>query len=378
MKKTLVVLAAVAAMALWAGTATAGEYHVAGSLVCYDCHTTHYSMQHGYQGQPGPAPSTPTNDGFWLAPNGPNAFLLKGPANLICLQCHEGQTFAPDVVADNTNASPQNGRSAGAINELGMTGNYAEWKGHTLDSTTTPPGWNPAAVGLTSDPYTPSNGLECINCHIQHGSVTNYRNLQPRSGATVTYAIATTQNTTRDVWINIAPPYTAGSGNAATFNPYYATANIFYSRIDGTSGLTKKSNNMDTFCGRCHGNFHGGPLDTNIGGVVSGNGWAEFVRHPTGQVNIGALGGGHSQLAQFVAGTTKAKVYTNDYTSYASSSPGCVSCHKAHGNQNPFGLIFLAQNATSVNEEGGWNAGQTQDLTQGVRNLCGQCHVQGN
>jgi hypothetical protein len=72
------------------------------------------------------------------------------------------------------------------------------------------------------------------------------------------------------------------------------------------------------------------------------------------------------------------KVYTNDYAGYTNSSPGCVSCHKAHGNQNPFGLIFLGQQATSVDDQGGWNAGQPQTLQEGLRNLCGQCHPQGN
>ncbi len=78
-----------------------------------------------------------------------------------------------------------------------------------------------------------------------------------------------------------------------------------------------------------------------------------------------------------MANTTKVHVYS-DQAGYIDAAPGCLSCHKAHGNQNPFGLMFLNGNATAIDEEGGYATGQTQDLVQGYRNLCGQCHSQGN
>ena len=68
-------------------------------------------------------------------------------------------------------------------------------------------------------------------------------------------------------------------------------------------------------------------------------------------------------------------------TAWTDAQPGCVSCHKAHGNQNPFGLVFLNRNATSVDEQGGYGTGQTEMANGygvGYRNLCGQCHSQGN
>ena len=56
-----------------------------------------------------------------------------------------------------------------------------------------------------------------------------------------------------------------------------------------------------------------------------------------------------------------------------------MTCHKAHGNQNPFGLVFLDRNATSVGEEGGFGADDTDtSVKTGYRNLCGQCHSQGD
>jgi hypothetical protein len=48
-------------------------------------------------------------------------------------------------------------------------------------------------------------------------------------------------------------------------------------------------------------------------------------------------------------------------------TPSCFSCHKSHGNQNGFGLIFMAGTGT-VTEEGDGGV---------YKSLCKQCHVQG-
>jgi hypothetical protein len=325
--------------------------------------------------------------GNWLGTTGPNQFLLKAPPNQLCLACHDGQTFAPDVLAINSNASPSQGREAGAINEAASGAPYDMWKGHTLDSTSQPPGWNPTAAGVpATQQYNPANGLECISCHLQHGSATVYRNLGPRTAAfQPTYQLGTTNDTNRDVWVNIAAPYTAGTGSAGTFNPYYDRANITFNKTNPTvpAGSTSTtSNRIDTFCSQCHGDFHGGPGDANIGATTAA--LDGFIRHPTSVVVIGQSGsqgyGGHSALSRFT-GTTdanKVKVYANDRAGWTDASPGCITCHKSHGNQNPFGLIFLARTATSVDEQGGWSSGQTQNTQNGLRNLCGQCHGQGN
>jgi hypothetical protein len=364
---------------------TTGEYHAGGTLLCYDCHTIHFSMQHNWDGTT-PVPTTPQSGGNWLSNNGPNEFLLKDTANNLCLGCHDGQTFAPDVLGVNTNASPANGREAGALNEAALGAPYDTWKGHTLGSTDMPPGYNPAVLGNLYT-YSPgSEGLECTDCHTQHGQATAYRNLGPRalgSGNLPTYKLGTTNDTTKDVWINIATPYTAGSGNAATFNPYYATANISFNRNDATLGTTNSSNKVDTMCAACHGNFHGSPGDTNIGGNSGAGNLEGFLRHPTSKAVIGAAGGagygGHSTLSRYTSATTKVKVYSSTSAAgYTDASPGCVTCHKGHGNQNPFGLIFLNRSAASVDEQGGYATGQTADVPTGYRNLCGQCHSQGN
>ena len=366
----------------------AGEYHAGSTNVCADCHTMHFSMQHNWDGTT-PVPTSPTWStgwsGNWLSTSGPNEFLLKAPPNQLCLSCHDGQTFAPDVLYTNTNPSPANGRQAGAVNQAATaSAPYEAFKGHTLDSTAVPPGFNPTAAGvpLTSQ-YDPTGGLECISCHLQHGSATVYRNLGPRSAAfQPTYVLGAANDTTKDVWIN-ATGYTQASGDPTVFNLIYATANVSFNRTDpaAPAGATMTtSNRIDTFCSSCHGDFHGGPGDANIGATAAA--LDGFIRHPTAKTVIGASGtqgyGGHSALTRYTGATTKVKVYASDRAGYTDASPGCVTCHKSHGNQNPFGLIFLSRSATAVTEEGGYGATQTQNLQVGYRNLCGQCHSQGS
>lgn len=376
-------LALVTLLALVSFPVFAGEWHAGTTNVCTDCHTMHFSQTHNWDGS-SPVSTTPQPNGNWLSTNGPNDFLLKAPANQLCLACHDGQSFAPDVLELNTNASPPNGRSAGALNELGASAPYDNFKGHTLGSTALPPGYDAgAAIGWTTwAGYNNTDGLECTSCHLQHGSAATYRNLGPRSipGGNPTYAMQTTQDTTKDVTILVdRAGYTANSGNAATFNPIYGTANIAYSRTDATVGTTTTSNKVDTMCAACHGRFHGGPGNTNIGGTVAA--LDGFIRHPTAATTIGASGaqgfGGHSALTRYTGATTKVKTYSS-VTGYTDASPGCITCHKAHGNQNPFGLVFLSRNAASVDEQGGYGAAQAQTQAVGYRNLCGQCHSQGS
>jgi hypothetical protein len=368
----------------WAGLT--GEFHTGDTLICYNCHTMHFSETQGFSSTD--PYGTGTSIQFPLT-TGPNPYLLTQPQNNLCLSCHDGQTNAPDVLGMNVNASPDQGRQAGAANTVALGAPYETWKGHTLYSTDIPPGYNPSLIGL-SDWYNGTTyGLKCIHCHEFHGSPLPYRNLGPSTlGPTAasvqpTYVVSTTNDTTKDVWINILPTsYAAGSGNAATFNPYYASANIFFNRNDSTVGSLKTSNKLGSFCATCHANFHGGGGNANIGGSAGASNLEGFMRHPTAQTTIGAAGaasyGGHSALSRYTGGTTKVKVNTTNYTTYADASPFCLSCHKGHGNQNPFGLIFLNRNAGSVDEQGGYASGQTADVPTGYRNLCGQCHGQGN
>src|SRR3972149_1021169 len=129
MKYFAIMIFAAAVVIASASSGAPGDYHVSGTLLCYDCHTMHFSMQHGWDG--GAVSGTFQTGGSWLSANGPNHFLLKDTANNLCLGCHNGQSFAPDVVGANGGMAIAV-RQAGALNQIGGAGaGYEEYKGHT-------------------------------------------------------------------------------------------------------------------------------------------------------------------------------------------------------------------------------------------------------
>ena len=100
-----------------------------------------------------------------------------------------------------------------------------------------------------------------------------------------------------------------------------------------------------------------------------------WIRHPVADVNIGASYGTFiSSLARFNSRVNRVKVMDSqglwDGTAGDNTvTPSCMSCHKSHGNQNGFGLIYLTGDAGGTLTEQG-DGGQYRDL-------CRQCHVQG-
>jgi len=313
---------------------TAGEYHSGSTLICSDCHTMHASQQHDYAGVAGVQ--------TWNAGVGFSRLLKASNTNLLCLTCHDGQTGIPDVIgADfNTTESTAGGRSAGALNSTsiaaGATAGYLTWTGHTLETppaSVTPPG----QVGAIT--------FTCASCHQPHGTA-NYRNLV----TAVTYTVQTTTTNAFDVRINLAAIPGAGSRVSGGF---YSSDNIVFNEVGATASP------YGAFCASCHGTFHG---TANTMAV------SPYVKHPTAAVDFPA-----GYVTQYNAKTNKARViWANNVlnpTVTTTATPSCMSCHRAHGNKNPFGLIYMASAGTR-NEEG--VAGGT------LRDLCGQCHVYGN
>lgn len=380
MKKGLFASALVAAGLLFGvATADAAEYHNSAkqTLICYDCHTMHASVNQGFSA------SDPYNDGrgVWADPAGDpngNVHLLKGDGpSATCMLCHDNQTFAPDVVGVNTNSGVVPHRSAGALTT--GSGDYEDYKGHTIGSMDEAPG---SSGGYTVGEH----GLECNSCHAQHGGPGDpFRMLAswgPPNGPT--YSIGTSQDTTKDVWVNTS---TVTVGNGSLDADYYSYDTITFSRdASGTNAI------VGDVCGKCHNQFHGGLGSEEISGEVNktdpvsgGTIGVGFTRHPASYVTLGDSHG--SNRDDYLGGTHKTRVLSNEQDLIANNptstteeiSPFCLSCHKAHGNQNPFGLFFLSQSATAVNEQGGYAAGQdTSSIPVGFRNLCGQCHGQGN
>src|SRR6266496_4390644 len=85
---------AICTLALAPATVRAGDYHSGTSLICSDCHVAHGSQGHVYQTGDPFAPS--------VAAGAPYKFLLRDEDNNLCLSCHDGKTWAPDVFGSNT------------------------------------------------------------------------------------------------------------------------------------------------------------------------------------------------------------------------------------------------------------------------------------
>ncbi|MEK7774425.1 MAG: hypothetical protein AAB305_00890 [Candidatus Zixiibacteriota bacterium] len=340
------IFVAVALVALCVFSAMAGDYHSGATLNCAECHVMHYSQSHDY-GTSG-APSTNPLAG------GPNHYLLRQEVTNLCLSCHDNQTFAPDVLGATGNA-PTNGRLAGALNKIGGIDGYSEVSGHTLGSIATAPGGT----------FANANGLTCIDCHRQHGSSFNYRNVRTtiNTGVTqdsLTYAIGASNNNTKDLWERDA---TNGGAN------HYDYTNVDFNEPN-TGGSS-----YGWFCQQCHTDFHGSKTSTNM--KANSATLDEWLRHPTADANIGEIGGGHSSATKFAGKAWKVKVMNpnGDWGTYGTANtgvwtgatPSCMSCHKGHGNKNAFGLIFATGNA-AIGEDG--------DVAAPYKVVCGQCHVQ--
>lgn len=362
--KRLLVLVAVAAFAVaMTGVAVAGDYHVGQLLVCSDCHTAHGSQSHPY-----------LESGEFQVPGSKSAsappfpYLLRQESiNTTCLGCHDGRTDVPDVLGA-TSATPSGGRSAGALNTLtghGFTNSdgYATGDGHTLWSSTVPPGSDGTFVASRTDWATV--GLECSDCHSVHGSA-NFRNMRTNTrsttsmwyGVKVTYEIGGTPTNTKDVYEAVAKGYGAN--------------NVNYQEPDQTRSF------YGEWCQKCHTEFHGNLTSSYIVDAAG-----DVVRHPTAGVevtssqyfNAARTIGGVSHRVKLMDGTGKW-----DLTNTTTMTPSCFSCHKSHGNENSFGLIWFADVTTSL-PSGAVTPGPVTEEGDGgtsTRDLCRQCHGMGS
>jgi hypothetical protein len=335
MKRLLVLVAAVAAVAGLASVALAGDYHVGTSLICSDCHIMHGSMAHPY----------PTGATAPFTAGGHAYLLRQDGVNNMCLGCHDGSGTAPDVFGA-TASGPTNGRLAGGLNadpaERPNDTGYAMTDGHTLYSHDIAPGGTFANT---------EEGLECADCHSVHGSA-NYRNMRISTsttstsvwvGKTVTYSIGgATPDLSKDVW-------------ERNFKGY-GWSNVDY--LEPTSTASAYGN----WCKACHTDFHGSSTDGNM--VIAPG---DFKRHPTADANFSSR-----TVTQYNSRTNKLKVMdpTGTWTTANTSmTPSCFSCHKSHGNMNGFGLIFMTGTGT-IAEEG--------DDAGGYRDMCRGCHSTGS
>lgn len=295
--------------------ARGGEYHHGATLVCAECHVLREGDRASLGARVGPP-------------------LRAASSNDLCLSCHDNRPGIPDVRGTDANAGT-GPRQAGALPTGAAP--YPEWAGHTLGSPGPPPGGEWPA-GETS--------LRCISCHTAHGN-DNYRNLGGAvTGIAITYATSSMASSTANVRIDVSAVPPVGERVAGGF---YRASKIYFNRIGTTSSP------YGLFCAGCHASFYG---------VANTNPRSPFRRHPADAVGLPP-----AAVSRYNSRTNKVPVLFRAngsnvvYDSTATLS--CMSCHKAHGNENPFALIFMR--ATGPVTEQGVDGGRLTDL-------CGQCH----
>ena len=215
----------------------------------------------------------------------------------------------------------------------------------------------------------PGSSLGCTDCHDPHGNVpintkdvadndviSQYRNLRVDGSTTglvgISYAKGTNNND-KDVFLR---HYYGDGHTGETVGDRY---NVSVMDLNEPASDTGKSA-IGRFCAVCHSIFHGSSTDSNM--KLTG-GW---VRHPTADADISAISGSpYSGIAY------KVKVMDPDgdwADPDGNETPTCTTCHRAHGSTRPFGLIYAKGDAA---------LGENGDGTQ-LRDLCKQCHVQGD
>lgn len=318
------------ALTFCGGPAQAGLYHTQTAGACQDCH------------KGGPADQRPVPTVSLMTPNFQGQSYSPSDVNQTCLECHSGRGGEKSGPSVNSTPIGSLVRQAGFLNGLGLAG--MAHAGHTLGSAERAPGgtWAPGPRGLT-----------CTDCHDSHGQTGQYRNLVLRPGTAtedrpVTYVYGPTNDTRRDVWIRAGP---------MGVEKYDARNIRFNQPRAGRSAYGE-------WCQGCHSAFHGGARSSNMRGST---GW---LRHPTADARLGVGPSQHSSLSRYKALSNRVPTMSASGSWPApDNTPSCMSCHKAHGNGNPFGLLYMAGQGQLT------ETGDSQG--KAYVDLCHQCHTQG-
>lgn len=320
-----VLAVAALAVALVASAREGSGFH--GSLSCLECHGR-------------------------LAATGPGR--LKGrDETALCLNCHQGRGDAPDVMHAGSSGRRivglDAGRPAGGLNRVGDTssaeGGYGEWTGHTLGSTTPPPGFAGTWKG---------GPLTCKSCHAVHPNG-NFANLGPDPYLTDPTYLALTGSVYRGA---LLPRAALDGGEGVALVPGAdAIAPPVAGSVDPANRIVLATNGgrnaMNRFCASCHPLFHGAENTVSSHGTAG----AHYGRHPTSGVAIvGATREALEDVAQPM------RVVRRDGST---AEVGCLTCHRAHGSRHPFALIWWDRRAAVNGEDGAGTSAES---------LCLSCH----
>ena len=219
-------------------------------------------------------------------PNPVPQLLRRGTPLELCLSCHDGSNpAAPDVVAPVSYVAEP---AAGWFPNSG---------GYPVD-----PATSVAHHLNTPAPVIPPGGtkpmiLVCTSCHDPHGNG-NYRNLKT------------------DPTDSNQPPATVLAYQPATAHGSNPTQVYVPSNITYRSGIS-------AWCGKCHGTtLHQGS------------------DHPVDIAIWGAAGADYSAWATATPPRVPVQQAVDSTVPSQDDKVFCLSCHKAHGSNNPNALIY--------------------------------------
>jgi hypothetical protein len=287
-------------------------YHSGTMLHCGNCHVMHASDDG--QGYNGPAQS-PTGYPYLLRASNPTE---------LCLTCHDGHADIPDVVTADTNGLTE--RAGGFFAAPGAP----NANGHKLG-----PGTTDLCLRCHfRGPTDPEPEVTCTDCHAAHGNG-RARNLQ---------------------WAYY-PPGTPPLGlfvdPSASGMAKYEQSNVAYG-TDGTDSLREVTN----ICIDCHHVFSGSwNTDPDGDGIpnkhpVTETEWGETIRVRDGDARHTTDSGHWVDGTGAGFGVPRVRFLVDPATTYseatvvsADNTIFCLTCHKAHGSDNPDGLAWPQQDA---------------------------------